>query len=356
VIRAWASARHSAHRGNVEFSEGRYQPSFESVERAERVRDAFLRSGLGPLVEPPDRGLAPLRRVHDDSYLTFLRTAWERWQALGRTHPALPMVWHAGAGRPLRAPRHIDGLLGFHAQDAACSIVAGTWEAVCASAQCALAAAHDLLEGAPASFALCRPPGHHATANAMGGFCYLNNAAVAAQALRDAGLAKVAVLDVDYHHGNGTQSIFWQRGDVFFASLHADPHAEYPFFCGHADERGAGDGDGATLNMPLPPGTTGPQWLQALAPVLQAVGRSGAQALVVSLGVDTYEHDPISRFRLRHEDYTEMGHCIAALGLPTVYVLEGGYATEAIGDNVVQVLGGHLGARAASSTEPGATP
>jgi acetoin utilization deacetylase AcuC-like enzyme len=266
------------------------------------------------------------------------------------------MVWHAGAGRPTLEPHHIDGALGFFAQDAACSIVAGTWDAAYASAQCALAAAHDLLDGAATSFALCRPPGHHATAAAMGGFCYLNNAAIAAQSLRDAGLAKVAVLDVDYHHGNGTQAIFWERGDVFFASLHADPHTDYPFFSGHADERGAGEGAGATLNLPLPPGMTGPQWLQALASMLSAVSRSGAHAVVISLGVDTYEHDPISRFRLRSEDYAETGRCIAALGLPTVYVLEGGYATEAIGHNVVQVLGGHVAALSTMPVNPGTLP
>lgn len=351
-MRCWASPRHRAHHCNVEFTEGRYLQSFECPARADGVLRALEVAGLGPVNEPPDRGLDPLLRVHDAHYVAFLRSAWIRWQALGREHPALPMIWHAGAGRPATPPGHIDGLLGFYAQDAACSIVAGTWEAAYASAQCALAAAGELLAGAPASFALCRPPGHHATAAAMGGFCYLNNAAIAAQALRDAGLARVAVLDVDYHHGNGTQAIFWQRADVLFASLHADPDEDYPFFTGRASELGEGAGLGANLNLPLPPGTDGVGWLQALQPALQAIQRHGAAAIVVSLGVDTFEHDPISRFRLRSSDYLEMGRHIGALGLPTAYVLEGGYATEAIGTNVVNVLAGHLAAQTFLSRRP----
>jgi acetoin utilization deacetylase AcuC-like enzyme len=215
---------------------------------------------------------------------------------------------------PRKLPRHIDGQLGFYSQDAECSLVEGTWAAVYASAQCALAAAADLLAGARCSFAICRPPGHHATARAMGGFCYLNNVAIAAQHLRDHGLQRVAVVDVDYHHGNGTQSIFWARGDVFFASLHADPHDDYPFFTGHASETGIGDGQGCNLNLPLPPGTDGTQYLAALDRALQAVAAFRPQALLVSLGVDTFERDPISAFKLRTDDYPQIGRRLAARG------------------------------------------
>jgi len=340
-MNAWFSPDHAAHSGNAEFTEGRYLPSFESPVRAERVRAAFEGSGLGNVASPADRGLAPILAVHDAGYVRFLQTAWQRWTALGRAHPALPMVWHAGCGLPRIIPKHIDGALGFYAQDAACSIGAGTWQAAYASAQCALAGAGDLLSGLPLSLAICRPPGHHAAAAAMGGYCFLNNAAIAAQALRDGGIERVAVVDIDYHHGNGTQAIFWHRADVFFASLHADPDDDYPFFSGHAGECGSGAGEGATLNLPLPPGTRADAWLAALAEALRSVARHDCHAMVVSLGVDTFERDPISRFALRSDDYLAVGRLLASAGLPTLYVFEGGYATDEVGLNAINVVSGH---------------
>jgi acetoin utilization deacetylase AcuC-like enzyme len=191
--------------------------------------------------------------------------------------------------------------------------------------------------------ALTRPPGHHAGTDCFGGYCFLNNAALAAQALRDAGAARVAVLDVDYHHGNGTQSIFYRRADVFTASIHGDPTTEYPFYLGYADETGEGDGEGFNLNLPLPAGTGFDAWRQALRSAIDAVRRFGAQALVVPLGVDTFEGDPISRFTLRSEDYFEVGRLLASLELPTVFTMEGGYAVAEVGVNVVNVLEGFVG-------------
>jgi acetoin utilization deacetylase AcuC-like enzyme len=339
-MNAWYSDHHAGHAGHAEFSEGHYLPCFELPVRAERVKAAFESARLGDVCAPPDRGLAPLLAVHDAAYVEFLRGAWQRWSALGRDHPALPMIWHAGFGPPALMPRHIEGQLGFHAQDAACSIVAGTWDAAYWSAQCAIAGAQDLLGGAGAAFALCRPPGHHATARAMGGFCYLNNAAIAAQLLREGGIARLAVIDIDYHHGNGTQSIFWERADVFYASVHADPNDEYPYFTGHADETGAGAGLGHTLNLPLPPGTRIDTWLAALDRALAAARERGAQALVVSLGVDTFEGDPISHFALATDDYPAVGRRLGEIGLPTLFVFEGGYATDVVGVNTVNVLRG----------------
>lgn len=175
-------------------------------------------------------------------------------------------------------------------------------------------------------------------ADFFGGYCFVNNAALAAQYLRDSGLERVAVLDVDYHHGNGTQAIFYQRADVFFASIHGDPRTEYPFYLGHADERGQGRGLGFNLNLPLPRGSDYARWSQALELALQAISDYGAQALVVSLGVDTFVGDPISGFALQSDDYLRMGERIAQVGLPTALVLEGGYAVEAVGSNVAQVL------------------
>lgn len=337
---AWYSDHHQAHHGQSELIGGQLVPGFELPVRAERVLDAFLEAGLGLVHTPADAGLAPILAVHEADYVDFLRGAWDAWRAIDRAHPALPMIWHAGLGLPQERPRHIEGQLGYYSMDAGCAIVAGTWTAAYWSAQCAITAADALGRGAPAAFAICRPPGHHAAARTMGGYCYLNNAAIAAERLRGQGHARVAVLDIDYHHGNGTQSIFWQRDDVFFASLHADPHDDYPYFSGHASERGEGEGYGATLNLPLPAGTEAPEYLAALEQALEAVDAAACTATVVSLGVDTFEHDPISRFKLTSDDYLRIGQRIAALGRPTLFVFEGGYAVDAIGVNAVNVLQG----------------
>jgi acetoin utilization deacetylase AcuC-like enzyme len=192
-------------------------------------------------------------------------------------------------------------------------------------------------------FCCSRPPGHHAGPDFMGGYCFLNNAAVAAQALRGGGAARVAVLDVDYHHGNGTQSIFYGRADVLFVSLHGDPLTEYPFYLGHADETGAGEGAGFNLNLPLPAGCTVPRWFEALEAACLRIARFSADALVVSLGLDTFAEDPISKFALQPEDFTRLGERLGQLGLPTVFVLEGGYAAAALGSNAVNVIEGFEG-------------
>ena len=191
-------------------------------------------------------------------------------------------------------------------------------------------------------------PGHHAGADFFGGYCFLNNAALAAQYLLDAGkgagMAKVAVLDIDYHHGNGTQAIFYDRPDVFFASIHGDPRTEYPFYLGHADERGTGAGLGTNLNLPLPRGTGFDVWSLALDTALQAIEKSGVDALVVSLGMDTFVGDPISGFTLTSADYAAVGQRIAAAALPTAFVFEGGYAVAEVGINAANVLEGFAGA------------
>ena len=213
-----------------------------------------------------------------------------------------------------------------------------SWTSSYWSAQSALAATRAVLAGERAAFALCRPPGHHAGADYCGGYCHLNSAAIAAQAAREAGVGRVAVLDIDYHHGNGTQDIFWARGDVFFASVHADPATDFPFYWGHADERGAGEGEGATLNLPLPRGSGLAAFAAAQGEALDAVARFGPGLLVVSFGADTWEGDPISHFRLTTADYAELGRAVAERGWPTVVLMEGGYAVDALGANVGSLL------------------
>ena len=240
-------------------------------------------------------------------------------------------------------PNSITGKLGYYAMAGETSISAGTWEAACAAADVALTGAARIQDGARGAFALCRPPGHHAARDLYGGYCFLNNAAIAAQYLRDGGAARVAVLDVDFHHGNGTQDIFYDRADVLYVSLHGDPADAFPYFSGYADETGSGQGSGHTLNLPLPPRTGFAVWQDALRAALDYIVKARVDALVVSLGVDTFAEDPISFFRLQSPDFTTYGAMIGACSLPTLFVLEGGYAVDAIGVNVVNVLCGFEG-------------
>jgi acetoin utilization deacetylase AcuC-like enzyme len=331
---------HQRHHGNAELIDGKMMPCFEMPRRAEMVLARVREVALGEVREPGAFGTDPIRRVHDHGFVDFLAAAWSEWTAEGRTHDALPLVWPVRSLRGDRVPQFIDGKLGYYSLDAGVPITAGTWEAVRAGADVALTGAQVLANGAPSAFALCRPPGHHAATAAMGGYCYLNNAAIAAQHMLDHGCTRVAILDVDYHHGNGTQEIFYTRRDVLFVSLHADPQVEYPYFLGYADELGAGPGFGFTLNYPLPHGTAWDAYGPALADACDKVRAFAPDVLVVSLGVDTYEHDPISRFRLRRDDFSRMGERIAALAFPTLFVMEGGYAVEDIGVNAVNVLTG----------------
>lgn len=285
-----------------------------------------------------DHGMDPILAVHDAAYVDFLRTAHADWMAAGREGDALGYAFPVVRRRRLPLTR-IDARLGAYAMDASSPIASGTWEAAYWSAQAALTAMQVVLAGEHHAFALSRPPGHHCGADYIGGYCYLNHAAIAARAAADAG-HRVAILDVDYHHGNGTQDIFYQDGDILFVSIHADPVMDYPYFWGHADERGEGEGEGATLNLPLPRGTDWGAYRRALGQGLEAIARHGATLLVVSYGADTYARDPISHFRLETPDYSAMGRMIAALRLPTVLTMEGGYAVDALGANVAAFLEG----------------
>ncbi|HMC16378.1 MAG TPA: histone deacetylase family protein, partial [Albitalea sp.] len=301
------------------------------------------RRPLGELREPGSADLDLLRRIHAPHYLDFLAHAWDEWIALDPANSELDILPSVWPGRGLRrdvTPSNFSARVGLYSFDAGTPLGAGTWQAALAGAACAIDAARAVAAGAGAALALTRPPGHHAGADFFGGYCFLNNSALAAQSLRDAGAARVAVVDVDYHHGNGTQSIFYERNDVFTASIHGDPITEYPFYLGYADERGHGPGLGCNLNLPLPRGSSFERWRQALLQALAEVRQQRADALVVPLGVDTFEGDPISGFGLRSGDFVEVGRMLASAGLPTVFVMEGGYAVADMGANVVNVLDG----------------
>ena len=341
-MRTIFSEDHRLQDGKSELVDGRMLPCFEMPRRAEMILARVREVGLGEVLPPDDHGLAPIERVHRHDFVAFLRSAWNDWSATGRSHDALPLVWPTRTLRQV-CPERIDGRISYYALDAGTPITAGTWRAAHASAQVALTGAARVAAGERAAFSLCRPPGHHAAADVYGGYCFLNNAAIAAQSLRDSGAARVAVLDVDYHHGNGTQSIFYDRGDVLVVNLHAHPLEEFPYFLGYAEERGEGAGEGANLNYPMRHGTGYDLWSEALEAACRAIATWRADAVVVSLGVDTFKDDPISRFRLESDDFTACGRRIAALGLPTLFVMEGGYAVEAIGVNAVNVLTGFEG-------------
>ncbi|MDF2095017.1 histone deacetylase family protein [Aquibaculum arenosum] len=328
---------HRLQDGKAELVDGKLQPCFEMPRRADMVLDRVKTVGLGEVVEPKNFGKEPILRVHAENFVTFLETAWDEWSALGRSHDALPLNWSV-RGMQNREPEVIDGKLSYFSFDAGTPVTAGTWRAATASVNVALTGLEAVLGGARSAFSLCRPPGHHAAAEYYGGYCFLNNAAIAAQAWRDRGAGRVAILDVDYHHGNGTQSIFYERADVFFTSIHGDPRQEFPYFLGYAEETGSGPGEGANANFPLRWGSGFDLWSEALDQACKAITAQGADALVISLGVDTFKEDPISQFRLESEDYFRIGERIAKLGLPTLFVMEGGYAVEAIGINAVNVL------------------
>jgi len=333
------SDRHRLRNVKTELSGGLLVPPHECCERAEIVLERVKLAGLGEIVAPDAFGLECSLRVHTPDYLEFLAEAWTLWAAAGNAGEAIPDCWPAR--RMLqRRPQDISGRLGFYAFAAETSIGAGTWQAARAAVDVALTAAQRIERGAPGAFALCRPPGHHAARDLYGGYCFLNNAAIAAQYLRDHGAARVAILDVDFHHGNGTQDIFYDRADVLFVSLHGDPSEAFPYFSGFADETGCAHGLGYTLNLPMPRGTGFEVWREALAAALRRIAEFRTDALVVSLGLDTFEADPISFFRLGSEDFASYGRLLGEAGLPTLFVLEGGYAVAEIGVNAVGVLAG----------------
>ncbi len=327
------------HQGAAELIDGTFKPCFEMPSRADMVLARARAVGLGEVISPLEFGLEPIRRVHSAGFVNFLQNAWSDWQALGRNHDMLPMVWPVRRLRDIE-PADIDGKLGFYSFDAGAPITAGTWQAIRSSANVALTGQAELAKGARGVFALCRPPGHHAAADYMGGYCYLNNAAIAAQAMLDQGAKRVAILDVDYHHGNGTQDIFYERADVLFTSIHGHPSNEYPYFLGFADEKGQGVGAGFNCNYPLHAGSDWASWGLALQDACRQIAEYAPDALIVSLGVDTFKDDPISQFKLASPDYLRMGEVIGRLGLQTLFVMEGGYAVEEIGINAVNVLQG----------------
>jgi acetoin utilization deacetylase AcuC-like enzyme len=334
------SDRHRLRDAQTELYGGQLVRPFECPERAEIILARIRERKLGEVIAPDAFGLDPVRRVHDAGFLRFLETCMADWRAAGFKGEAMPTVWPSRAMPRTAVPRDIDGRVGYYCLAGETAISEGTWEAAQAAADVALTGQRLIAGGARAAFALCRPPGHHAATDMYGGYCFLNNAAIAAQAFLDQGAARIAILDVDFHHGNGTQEIFYRRNDVLFLSLHGDPLDAFPYYLGGADETGAGPGEGFNVNYPLPRNTSYGPWAEALEDACRRIAAYAPDALIVSLGVDTYKDDPISFFRLDSEDFRRYGGRLARLRLPTLFVMEGGYAVAQIGVNTVNVLEG----------------
>jgi acetoin utilization deacetylase AcuC-like enzyme len=332
----------------------------ETPPRIEIILKAVQAAGLGPVISPTDHGLAPILAVHQPDYVDYLRRAYrESAEFYDKAEPVAPGTFAPRGFR--RQTRHIYGQSGYYSFGVGAPIVEHTWTAAYWSAQCALTAADRLLAGERAAYALCRPPGHHAAADLSGGFCYLNNAAIAARYLQTQATAsihpttlspstkkpggvgggsnvKVAILDIDYHHGNGTQEIFYTDPGVFFCSLHAHPDDDYPFFWGDSNETGEGSGAGCNLNLPLPQGAQDDLYLAVLDKGILAIRSYAPHYLVISAGLDTVAGDPVGGFNLTRAGLAAVGQRIAMLGLPTLLVQEGGYLLETLGENAMAIL------------------
>lgn len=341
-MKAVYSHLHRSHNPQFFLVRGIVRQTTEQPERADRLL-AGLKAGKHELVEPTVFGQGPRLRVHSPEYLNFLAEAWDAWSALADKGAEMIANMH-----PVRNagtyPTHIVGRLGWHTVDTGCPIGPGTWAAACAASDVATTAGQMVLDGEDAVYALCRPPGHHAYRDLAGGFCFLNNSAIAASHLR-LKHERIAILDVDVHHGNGTQGIFYERSDVLTVSIHADPAAFYPYVWGYAHERGAGAGLGANLNIPLPIGTRDDGYLQALEIARKTIDAFAPGALVVALGLDASEHDPLAGLAVTTDGFRRIGAVIARSGLPTVFVQEGGYLSDILGANLTAVLGGFETAR-----------
>jgi len=338
-MKIFYSETHRKHHPPFEIFDGGVRvPYLENPDRMDQILSTLRNKDWVEFVEPADFGLAPILAVHDENYLAFLASAWTEWLDTAPEDPSTLLPATFALRRTPHIPKSILGRAGYYMMDLSACIVEGTYEAVLSSANCALGAAEDVAEKkAHSSFALCRPPGHHAGKDYAGGYCFINNAAVAANWLSSKG--RVAILDIDYHAGNGTQDIFYDRDDVLTISIHADPNFEYPNFIGFADERGSGRGLRFHHNFPLPSGTDDTSYMSTLERAIRLIREFKPAYLVVSAGMDIYADDPLGTIKVTTDGIREIGMRIALLDLPMIIVMEGGYANAALGKNILAFLG-----------------
>jgi acetoin utilization deacetylase AcuC-like enzyme len=323
------------------FDGGKRVPYFENPERMDRILAALNKTSWAEISEPKDFGIAPIITVHNHEYIDFLASCWTEWLASDPEvaaspdqHAFLPASF--ALRRTARPTSSLYGRGGYYMMDLSACIVEGTFKAALMSANSALSAAEYVVKNRQTAFALCRPPGHHAGKDYAAGYCFINNAAVAANWLSKNG--RIALLDIDYHAGNGTQDIFYDRNDVLTISIHGDPDFEYPHYIGFADEKGSGAGLGYHRNFPLPKGIDEPKYFSVLEQALELINQFAPQYLVVSAGMDIFDGDPLGTFKITQGGFNSIGKRIASLNLPTVIIMEGGYANESLGTNVVAFL------------------
>jgi len=336
-MKIFYSETHRKHEPPFEMFDGGLRvPYLENTDRMDQILKVLREKSWAGFHEPADFGLDPILAVHDKDYMDFLASAWTEWLASEPKDPSTLIPATFALRRHPQRPKSLLGRAGYHMMDLSACIVEGTYQAVLASANCALSAASSVLNEKRSAFALCRPPGHHAGKDYAGGYCFVNNASVAANWLSSHG--RVALLDVDYHAGNGTQDIFYERNDVLTVSIHADPDFEYPSYAGFANERGAGDGEGFHRNFPLQKGTDDAVYLDTLEQALTLIREFDPTYFSVSAGMDIYADDPLGTVKVTTNGIAEIGKRIASLGLPTVIVMEGGYANEILGVNIAAFL------------------
>lgn len=339
-MRIFHSHDHRGHAGAKEMRYDQMIPMCESPDRIDTILAALEDQGHRDVAEAARFDLAPVLRIHRPGFVDFLERCWPLWEAEFGPGGFATAYMFGMRGMDQVPNSSVHSMLSCYTFDVCVPFVAGTWTAIRSAVDVTLSAASHVAGGGGAAFALCRPPGHHASADLAGGYCYINNAAVAAQRFLDGGASRIAILDVDYHHGNGTQSIFYDRAEVLYASLHATPEREYPFLLGYAHETGRGAGEGFNLNLPLPLGTRFGGYRPALAAALHRVRVHAPDVLIVSLGVDSFIKDPVGGFALLSPDFLAIGSDIAALRLPTLFVMEGGYAIAELGVNTANVITG----------------
>jgi acetoin utilization deacetylase AcuC-like enzyme len=336
-MKAFFDDRQGKHDPKNFMANGRIMDSPEQPERITRLRAGAEAAGC-VFETPEDAGMGPIAAIHTAEYLHFLQNIYIRWQRIEGAGPEVIPNIHP-ANRTDSYPKSAIGQAGYHQADTACPIAEHTWESAYWSAQSAIGGADAIASGTHAAYVLSRPPGHHAFGDLAGGFCFLNNAAIAAERLRAKGL-RPAILDVDVHHGNGTQGIFYDRDDVLTVSIHADPERFYPFFWGQAHERGAGRGLGLNLNIPMQRGTDDDAFLKGLEAGLARIDSFGADVVIVALGLDAYIGDPFKGFAVTTPGFARIGAAIAGLKRPMLIVQEGGYLCDALGDNLTSALSG----------------
>jgi acetoin utilization deacetylase AcuC-like enzyme len=340
-VKIFYSETHRKHEPPFEvFDGGLRTPYLENPDRMDRILGALRNTDWADILEPTDYGLDPIHAVHNKDYIDFLGSCWTEWLDSDPKDSSVLLPATFALRRHPQKPTSLLGRAGYYMMDLSACVVEGTYEAALTSANCALSAAQEVSKGARSTFALCRPPGHHAGKDYGGGYCFINNASVAANWLSSK--VKVALLDIDYHCGNGTQDIFYDRDDVLTISIHADPNFEYPHYAGYANETGIGKGLGFHKNFPLDKSTDDAGYLAALEEALSLIRKFEPKYLVLSAGMDIYADDPLGTIKVTTNGIGEIGKRISALDLPTVIIMEGGYANEVLGKNIVSLLGEFL--------------